>query len=126
MSPSMDRFSTHAAGISSEQSNGSMALHMSPSMTNLNGGQGLDLASFLKAHSLFAGTGTEFTAQLAKKMHLRHFQAGDSIVKEGEIGRAMFFVMKGFVTVTSQDGETVFAELGHGNFFGGKSNEDGG
>ena len=52
-------------------------------------------------------------------MHLRVCQPGDYIVREGEIGKAMFLVVKGVVTVSSKDGESIFADLGHGNFFGG-------
>jgi hypothetical protein len=81
---------------------------------------GLDLAMFLRHHSLFSQASTEFIDTLVKKMHLRPSQPGDYIIREGELGRAMFLVVKGFVTVSSKDGESIFADLGPGSFFGGK------
>lgn len=78
-----------------------------------------DLALFLRHHSLFSCASEEFIDDLAKKMHLRHYHPGDSIIREGEIGRAMFFIIKGYVTVSSKDGESIFADLGPGKFFGG-------
>lgn len=79
----------------------------------------LDLGQFFKSHVLFASASNEFIADFTKKMHLRHFLPGDSIIRENEIGRAMFFVIKGVVTVASKDGESIYADLGAGKFFGG-------
>ncbi|KAJ3027550.1 hypothetical protein HDV00_011030 [Rhizophlyctis rosea] len=59
-----------------------------------------------------------FLTDVAKVMHLRHMNAGDVILKEGDAAKAMFFVVKGCVKVISEDGEINYAELGPGNFFG--------
>jgi hypothetical protein len=87
-----------------------------------------DLAQFLTCNPLFIDSGAsqdnEFIQNLAKSMHLRHFQPGDHICREGEMGRAMFFLVRGIVSVSSKDGETVYAELGPGSFFGGKYKHD--
>jgi hypothetical protein len=80
-----------------------------------------NLGQFFKNHPLFAAASEGFTNELCSKMRIRHQQPGDVIIQEGEIGRAMFFVVKGSVTVISADGERFFAELSAGNFFGGKS-----
>lgn len=58
----------------------------------------------------------EFLGELATAMHIRHFAAGDVIIKEGEVAKAMFFVVKGTVKVISEDGEINFAELNPGSF----------
>ena len=52
-------------------------------------------------------------------MHIRSFAPGDPIIREDEIGKAMFLLLKGNVMVVSKDGDSAYAELGPGNFFGG-------
>lgn len=37
----------------------------------------------------------EFFADTSQVMHVRNFSAGDVIIQEGEMARAMFFVLKG-------------------------------
>lgn len=46
------------------------------------------------------------------------YQPGDYIFHKGAIGREMYFIAQGSVEVVSQDGNTVYATLGEGNFFG--------
>ena len=58
----------------------------------------------------------DFLSDVAKVMHLRHCNAGDVVIKEGDAAKAMFFVVKGTVKVISEDGEINYAELGPGNF----------
>lgn len=80
-----------------------------------------DIQLFLRSNPLFQNRASdEFLRELASQMHLRHHQTGDVIVKESEIGRAMFFIVRGSVTVGSLDSDIVLAELGPGNLFGGK------
>eukprot|EP01006_Ploeotia_vitrea_P052046 TRINITY_DN67634_c1_g1_i1.p1 TRINITY_DN67634_c1_g1~~TRINITY_DN67634_c1_g1_i1.p1 ORF type:complete len:596 (-),score=10.26 TRINITY_DN67634_c1_g1_i1:241-2028(-) len=40
------------------------------------------------------------------------------VIRKGEVGREMFFISSGEVNVVSEDGETVFATLRSGSFFG--------
>ncbi|KAI8813706.1 hypothetical protein BJ742DRAFT_672450 [Cladochytrium replicatum] len=60
----------------------------------------------------------DFFRDICGSMSLRHYQPGDVVVREGDMARAMFFVVKGTVTVISGDGEITFAELSAGSFFG--------
>lgn len=78
-----------------------------------------DYSTYFRNHPLFATATESFINQLCSLIHLRYQQPGDIIIQEGELGRAMFFVVKGVVTVCSADGERFFAELEVGKFFGG-------
>eukprot|EP00158_Paraphelidium_tribonemae_P006673 Partr_v1_DN27930_c1_g2_i1_m11842 putative cyclic nucleotide-binding len=77
-----------------------------------------DLSHIIRSNPLFANAPMAFIQDLERRMNYRHLQPGDSIIKEGELGRAMFFIIRGLVTVSSKDGESVFADLGPGQFFG--------
>jgi len=48
----------------------------------------------------------------------RFFKDGDVIMREGEMAKAMFFVIKGVCTVGADDFETIYAELSAPSFFG--------
>lgn len=90
--------------------------------------QSIDMVQLLRQNSLFnsigaatqdgGGESSKFVEELARTMHLRHYQIGDLVIREGDIGKAMFLVMRGWVTVSSKDGEMIFADLGPGKFFG--------
>ena len=51
-------------------------------------------------------------------MNYRQLLPGDQVIRQGEIGKAMFFIIRGSCVVSSKDGDSVFAELGAGSFFG--------
>lgn len=78
-----------------------------------------DIVPLLRNHSLFSSTSNEFIEELSQHMRCRIYQTGDIILREGDPGKAMFVIMKGFVQVGSSDGERIVAELGPGAFFGG-------
>ncbi|KAJ3092078.1 hypothetical protein HK102_010988 [Quaeritorhiza haematococci] len=42
----------------------------------------------------------------------------DFVIRKGEVGRAMFFIMKGEVQVISEDGESIINVMREGSFFG--------
>jgi hypothetical protein len=77
--------------------------------------------ALLKQIPIFSSAPPVFIDQVVSHVHLRQFAAGDRIIREGEIAKAMFIIVKGSVTVCSADGECEFAELQPGNFFGGKT-----
>ena len=81
--------------------------------------QPTDFAEVLKAHALFGTADDQFIQQMTSSVHYRHYQIGDTIVREGEMGKAMFFVVKGVVSVCSADGESIYTDLVAGSFFGG-------
>ena len=79
----------------------------------------MDLAQSLQGHALFSTASYDFIVQLASKMKVRSFKPGDVIIREGDPGKAMFFLLKGSVTVLSgSDNEVVLETLHAGMFFG--------
>jgi CRP-like cAMP-binding protein len=78
----------------------------------------LDLISSFQAHPWFSNAEETFPNDLIQVIHIRNFSIGDTIIKEGTKAKAMFFIIKGIVEVTSEDDEIVYAELGKGCFFG--------
>ncbi|KAI3654541.1 hypothetical protein MP228_000595 [Amoeboaphelidium protococcarum] len=110
-----------------QQQHGAFALSPISSSFNASGGGVLDFASLLKQNSLFASIsrdGNDSAAQqqfidsIAAKMRIRNYQVGDVIIREGDIGKALFLVARGVVTVLSKDNEMVYADLGPGTFVG--------
>jgi len=56
--------------------------------------------------------------QLVTKLKLQVFSPSDFICRKGQIGREMYFIKSGRLSVVSDDGKTVFATLSQGTFFG--------
>jgi F-box/leucine-rich repeat protein 7 len=56
-------------------------------------------------------TDEALVTQLCKALHLRMYQPGDHIIRQKDVAKGMFFIIRGSVTVTSDDGEVLFAEL---------------
>lgn len=81
-----------------------------------------DVATFLHSHPLFSSSGADqdmaFLETLSTHMHVRHVKPGDFICREGEMGRAMFFLLRGTVSVLSKDGESHYVDLHTGSLFG--------
>ena len=46
------------------------------------------------------------------------FSPGDYVCRKGDVGREMYIVKNGTLSVVSEDGEIVFATLGAGSVFG--------
>eukprot|EP00833_Pecoramyces_ruminatium_P003799 jgi/Orpsp1_1/1177831/evm.model.c7180000063044.1 len=78
----------------------------------------IDLISSFQAHPWFANAEKTFSNDLIQVIHIRYYSIGDTIIREGTKAKAMFFIIKGIVEVTSEDDEIVYAELGKGCFFG--------
>ncbi|KAI8929535.1 cyclic nucleotide-binding-like protein [Entophlyctis helioformis] len=72
----------------------------------------------LKTIPLFKDTSTAFLHQLALAAKLVVVNQGDVIIRKGEIGRNMYFVIDGAVQVVSEDLQTVYAEMAKLSFFG--------
>lgn len=74
-----------------------------------------ELIQLLKTVSIFQtadfSADEKFIAELCSKVHFRFYKDGDVIMREGEMAKAMFFIIKGSVSIGSDDFETVFAEL---------------
>jgi F-box/leucine-rich repeat protein 7 len=78
----------------------------------------LDLVDRIRSFPLFMSAPEDFltaiVARLKPQVHLAHEQ----ILAEGDEARAMYWLVRGVVAVTSRDGEAVYAELKQGAFFG--------
>jgi glucose-6-phosphate 1-dehydrogenase len=66
---------------------------------------------------LFEGADAVFLASLIMALKPVVFQAGDVVIREGEIGREMYFISFGEAEVIDGSGN-VIATLGEGDFFG--------
>ncbi|KAJ9155847.1 RNI-like protein [Coniochaeta hoffmannii] len=78
----------------------------------------LDLVDRIRSFPLFMSAPEDFlnaiVARLKPQVHLAH----ETILAEGDEARAMYWLVRGVVAVTSRDGEAVYAELKPGAFFG--------
>ncbi|TPX16370.1 uncharacterized protein E0L32_004019 [Thyridium curvatum] len=78
----------------------------------------LELVDRIRSFPLFMSAPDEFLAAIGKHLRIQVHSAHDHILNEGDDARAMYWLVRGFVAVTSRDGEAVYAELKPGAFFG--------
>lgn len=67
---------------------------------------------------IFSGASEDLIKQIVAKLKSAIFTPGDYVFREGEIGDSMYFISRGQVEVVSKDGQTIYATLSPGNFFG--------
>jgi hypothetical protein len=67
---------------------------------------------------LFQGAEQSFLNSLVLMLRPEICAPGDHIIRQGEMGREMYFISRGSVEVTSGDGKTIYATLQEGAFFG--------
>eukprot|EP00842_Homolaphlyctis_polyrhiza_P003481 jgi/Hompol1/4133/HPOL_003479-RA len=75
----------------------------------------LELDAQLKTLPLFTGApeNEEFFLDIGKSLHVRKYAPGDAVIRQGEISKAMFLIIKGTLKVISEDGEIEFVgEIG--------------
>ncbi|SCU98717.1 LADA_0H14928g1_1 [Lachancea dasiensis] len=68
--------------------------------------------------NLFRNAPHAFFVEIARRLKLMTYHVQDHIVKAGEPAKAMYWILRGCVNVTSPDGETVHAQLLEGSYFG--------
>ncbi|OAA55252.1 cyclic nucleotide-binding domain containing protein [Niveomyces insectorum RCEF 264] len=78
----------------------------------------LDLVDRIRSFPLFMSAPDEFLAAIGKHLRPQIHSAHDHILTEGDDAKAMYWLVRGVVAVTSRDGEAVYAELKPGAFFG--------
>jgi putative ABC transport system ATP-binding protein len=74
------------------------------------------VAEFLKGVEPFSALDPAELTRIAETATLRHFEAGDVIIREGDEGKELFLISEGEVEVMRDDHEV--ARLGPADFFG--------
>ncbi|KAF2119689.1 hypothetical protein BDV96DRAFT_486412 [Lophiotrema nucula] len=78
----------------------------------------LDLLDRLRSFTLFRSAPESFLAAIGTHLRPQLYQPHDNILTEGEPAKAMYWLVRGALRVTSRDGESTYAELKPGAFFG--------
>ncbi|KAE8407944.1 hypothetical protein BDV37DRAFT_205496 [Aspergillus pseudonomiae] len=78
----------------------------------------LDLVDRLRSFPLFQSTPESFLNAVGQHLRPQLHQANDYILTEGDEAKAIYWLVRGAVSVTSRDGESVYVDLEPGAFFG--------
>ncbi|KAI6251235.1 F-box/LRR-repeat protein 7 [Erysiphe necator] len=78
----------------------------------------LDLVDRIRSFPLFLSAPDTFLMAIGKYMRPQVHPAFDHILTEGDEAKAMYWLIRGAVSVKSRDGEATYAELKPGAFFG--------
>ncbi|KAI1619711.1 F-box and leucine-rich repeat protein 7 [Exophiala viscosa] len=98
--------------------NPSRPVRQSPLATSQIQGMPLDLIERIRSFPLFQATPDSFLGEIGLLLKPQLHNANDYIITEGEDAKAMCWLVRGAVAVTSRDGESTYAELKPGAFFG--------
>ncbi|KAF2095691.1 RNI-like protein [Rhizodiscina lignyota] len=90
----------------------------SPLTASTVGGLPLDLLDRLRSFPLFVSAPDNFLAAIGAYLRPQLHNPHDYILTEGDDAKAMYWLVRGAVRVTSRDGESTYAELKPGAFFG--------
>ena len=72
----------------------------------------------LKKVNIFSECEASFLEELVTKLKLRVYSPEEYVCRKGDIGKEMYIIKKGKLTVVSQDGKIVFVTLLKGAYFG--------
>lgn len=78
----------------------------------------LDLVDRLRSFPLFQSAPEDFLVAIGSHLKPQVQAPNDHVITEGDDAKAMYWLIRGVVAVTSRDGEAVYAELKSGAFFG--------
>ncbi|KAJ5698894.1 hypothetical protein N7462_000899 [Penicillium macrosclerotiorum] len=78
----------------------------------------LELVDRLRSFPLFQSTPESFLFEVGQHLRPQLHAPNDYILTEGDDARAIYWLVRGEVYVTSRDGESIYAELQPGAFFG--------
>ncbi|KAI5923932.1 hypothetical protein F4810DRAFT_700879 [Camillea tinctor] len=78
----------------------------------------LDMVDRMRSFPLFKSASEEFLVAIGRHLRPQIHAAHDHVLTEGDEAKAMYWLVRGVVAVTSRDGEAVYAELKPGSFFG--------
>lgn len=99
-------------------SNPARPIRPSPLAASTIQGLPLDLLDRLRSFPLFQAAPDSFLTAVGLHLKPQLYQPHDTILTEGETGKAMYWLVRGAVRVTSRDQESTYAELKPGAFFG--------
>lgn len=99
-------------------SNPTKPIRPSPLTASTIQGLPLDLLDRLRSFPLFMSAPEAFLAAIGTHLRPHVYSQNDYILTEGDHAKAMYWVVRGAVRVTSRDGESTYAELKPGAFFG--------
>lgn len=100
------------------ETNPSRPVRPSPLTASPIPGMPLDLLDRIRSFPLFLSAPEAFLAAIGSHLRPQMHSAHDYIVTEGDEAKAMYWLVRGAVAVTSRDGESTYAELKPGAFFG--------
>ena len=101
-----------------QKANPTRPVRQSPLAVSGFQGMPLDLFDRIRSFPLFQSTPDSFLAQLGLMLKPQMFSPNDYILTEGDDAKSMYWLVRGAVAVTSRDGESTYAELKPGAFFG--------
>jgi len=101
-----------------KHANPTQPIRPSPLAASTIQGLPLDLLERLRSFPLFQTADERFLTQIGLHLKPQLYQPHDTILSEGETGKAMYWLVRGAVRVTSRDQESTYAELRPGAFFG--------
>lgn len=90
----------------------------SPKIDQYGPGIPSDLFDLLQDFSLFKNAPPSFLHALSTRLKPLHVSPQRFIITQGDGGKTMYWLVRGVVDITSRDGETTYATLQPGNFFG--------
>ncbi|MCJ1439413.1 hypothetical protein MMC27_008807 [Xylographa pallens] len=98
--------------------NPSRPIRPSPLTTSTIQGMPLDMLDRIRSFPLFQSAPDTFLAAIGTHLRPQSHLPRDYILTEGDEAKAMYWLVRGAVAVTSRDGESTYAELKPGAFFG--------
>ena len=100
------------------EANPSRPIRPSPLTASPIQGIPLDVLDRIRSFPLFLSAPDSFLAAIGAYLRPQAHSAHDYILTEGDDAKAMYWLVRGQVAVTSRDGESTYAELRPGAFFG--------
>ena len=100
------------------ETNPSRPIRPSPLTASIIRDMPQDLVDRIRSFPLFMSAPEEFLVEIGNHLKPQIQAMNDHVVTEGDDARAMYWLVRGVVAVTSRDGEAVYAELKPGAFFG--------
>ncbi|MCJ1358618.1 MAG: hypothetical protein MMC33_008618 [Icmadophila ericetorum] len=100
------------------ETNPSRPIRPSPLTASPIQGMPLDVLDRIRSFPLFLSAPESFLAAIGAHLRPQSHSPHDYILTEGDDAKAMYWLVRGAVAVTSRDGESTYAELKPGAFFG--------